>query len=365
MAAAVTVADDARLVSPPNPWVGAAIRTVDGVTVTGSTGRPGQAHAEVAALGRLRQAGAEATGATVAVTLEPCSHQGRTPPCVDALVAARVRRVIVAVVDPDPRVAGRGVERLRRAGIEVTVGEGAAAVETQLAPYLHQRRTGRPYVVLKLASTLDGATAAADGTSQWITGAPARADAHLVRAESDAIVVGAGTVRADNPRLTVRGVIATDGRPPRPPLRVVLGSAPADAAVRPCLEYRGDLGPLLDDLAGRGVLQVMVEGGAHVAAGFHRAGLVDRYVFYLAPALMGGDDGRGLFTGPGAPGIEDITRLRTLSAVPVGDDLRLDLIPEPDAYRAPNPVVGRTATLRSVTRARPHEIDRSPGRTAR
>ncbi|MFV0525664.1 MAG: bifunctional diaminohydroxyphosphoribosylaminopyrimidine deaminase/5-amino-6-(5-phosphoribosylamino)uracil reductase RibD [Acidimicrobiales bacterium] len=357
MAAAVTVADDARLVAPPNPWVGAAIRTADGVTVTGSTGRPGQAHAEVAALRRLSRAGADPTGATVAVTLEPCSHQGRTPPCVEALVAARVERVIVAVVDPDPRVAGRGVDRLRAAGIEVTVGEGAAAVEAQLTPYLHQRRTGRPYVVLKLAATLDGATAAADGTSQWITGTPARADAHLVRAESDAIVVGAGTVRADNPRLNVRGVIASDGRPPREPLRVVLGSAPADAAVRPCLEHHGKLGGLLDTLAARDVVQVMVEGGAHVAAGFHRAGLVDRYVLYLAPALMGGDDGRGLFTGPGAASIDGVTRLRTVSVAPVGDDLRIELVPGP----APERAVGDPA----APRARPDGIDRSPHRKAR
>lgn len=325
MARAVAAAATSRLLAPPNPWVGAALVLADGTVIDGSTRRPGGNHAEREVLAR---AGDRAAGSTLYVTLEPCSHHGRTPPCVDAVIDAGVARVVVAVTDPDPQVAGRGLMALREAGIDVTVGPGADEVEAQLAPYLTQRRTGRPHVVLKLAATLDGRVAAADGSSQWITGPEARADAHRLRAESDAILVGAGTVRADDPRLTVRGVEAPDGRPIREPIRVVLGRAPDGAAVHPCLELSGDPGEVLDELGARGdVLQVMIEGGAEVAARFHRAGLVDRYVLYLAPALMGGDDGRPLLTGPGAATIDEVWRGRIESVAPVGADLRIDLVP--------------------------------------
>ena len=191
---------------------------------------------------------------------------------------------MIAVEDPDPNVDGAGVRALRAAGIDVEVGVGEHEVRAQLAPYLKHRITGRPYVVLKLAATLDGRTAAPDGTSQWITGEPARRDAHRLRAESDAVIVGAGTVRADDPALTVRHVEVRD------PLRVVLGRAPETARVHPALEMEGDLPSVLDELGRQGVVQAMVEGGATVAAAFHRAGLVDRYVVYVAPALFGGDD---------------------------------------------------------------------------
>lgn len=327
MGRAVARADHSRLLAPPNPWVGAVLVCPDGVSFEGSTRRPGGRHAEREVLAR---AGERARGATLYVTLEPCSFHGRTPPCVDAVIEAGVVRVVVAVTDPDDRVAGRSIEALHQAGVEVEVGPGAEAVEAQLAPYLTQRRTGRPLVVLKLAATLDGRVAAPDGTSQWITGAEARADAHRIRAESDAIVVGAGTVRVDDPRLTVRGVDTPDGEPVREPLRVVLGSAPVGAMVHPCLELSGEPGTVLDQLGARGdVLQVMIEGGAGVAGAFHRAGLVDRYVVYLAPALFGGDDGRPLFAGPGAPSLADLWRGRLVSSRPIGDDLRVDLVPRP------------------------------------
>lgn len=324
MARAVARAEHARLVAPPNPWVGAVVVSADGTSFEGATRRPGDHHAERVALAR---AGERARGATLYVTLEPCSHHGRTPPCVEAVLASGVARVVVAVEDPDPRVGGRGVSALRAAGIDVTVGVGASSVQAQLAPYLHHRRTGRPWVVLKLAATLDGRTAAPDGSSQWITGKVARADVQRLRAESDAICVGAGTVRLDDPQLTVRGVLAADGEPPRPPLRVVLGAAPPGAAVHPCLELAGPLPGVLDELGRRDVVQLLVEGGAGVAGAFHRAGLVDHYVVYLAPALFGGDDGRPLFAGPGAATIGDVWRGRLDRVTRLGDDVRLDLGP--------------------------------------
>lgn len=327
MATAIALASSVRTRTAPNPWVGALIVTGDGTEHRGATEPPGGRHAEVVALDGARAASgaAAATGATAFVTLEPCAHQGRTGPCATALVEAGVRRVVVAVTDPDPQVAGAGLARLRAEGITVEVGCRADEVAEQLAPYLHHRRTGRPLVVLKLASTLDGRTAAADGTSQWITGIGARTDAHRLRAESQAIVVGAATVAADDPSLTTRLVDGPD------PTRVVLGRAPEDAKVRPCVEWTrdaGDLGDLLDHLGAEGVLQVLVEGGATVATSFHRAGLIDRYVLYLAPALAGGDDARGLFRGAGLATITDLWRGRIAAVAPVGDDLRIDLRPQ-------------------------------------
>jgi diaminohydroxyphosphoribosylaminopyrimidine deaminase/5-amino-6-(5-phosphoribosylamino)uracil reductase len=262
------------------------------------------------------------------VTLEPCAHHGRTPPCTDAIVSAGVRRVVVGIVDPDTQVAGRGIEQLRAAGIEVTVGIAAERISEQLGPYVKHRRTGRPWVVLKLASTLDGRIAAPDGTSKWLTGEAARADVHRLRAACDAILVGAGTVRADDPSLTVRLRDADAGADAAPgPLRVVLGRAPADARIQPAIELSGDLGDILDELGRRGVLSVLVEGGAVVARSFHAAALVDRYVLYLAPALFGGDDGRPVFAGPGAATVADLWRGRLVSAERLGDDLRVELAP--------------------------------------
>jgi diaminohydroxyphosphoribosylaminopyrimidine deaminase/5-amino-6-(5-phosphoribosylamino)uracil reductase len=313
---AIQLAAGVRPSTSPNPWVGCVIEPGG---FTGATRPPGGAHAEIAA---LDAAGDRAQGATLYTTLEPCSHTGRTPPCTDAILAAGVARVVVAIEDPDPQVSGKGIAALRAAGVEVDVGVRAGEVRAQLAPYLTHRTTGRPYVVLKLAATLDGRTAAADGSSRWITGEEARADAHRLRAESDAVIVGAGTVRADDPSLTVRhGVAGTD------PLRVVLGQAPPGAPVRPALELEGDLDKILDELGRRDIVQALVEGGPTVAGAFHRAGLVDRYVIYLAPALAGGDDGRPLMTGAGAATIDDVWRGRIIGLTRLGDDLRIDLEP--------------------------------------
>jgi diaminohydroxyphosphoribosylaminopyrimidine deaminase/5-amino-6-(5-phosphoribosylamino)uracil reductase len=317
MQQALAAADSARLLAAPNPWVGAALETPAGSFHLGATEAPGGAHAEIVA---LRSAGGAAQGSTLATTLEPCSHVGRTAACVDAIIDAGVARVIVGVVDPDHQVDGTGLDRLRAEGIDVIVGVRASEVADQLAPYLHHRRTGRPFVVVKLASTVDGRTAAPDATSKWITGVEARTDSHRLRAESQAILVGSGTVRSDDPELTTRMV---DGPSPR---RVVLGSAPPDAKVHPCTEWRGEIELLLDQLGEEGVLQLMIEGGPNTIAQFHAEGLVDRYVLYVAPAIFGGDDAKPMFSGAGAPTMETLSRGRFVQVRRLGGDLRLDVV---------------------------------------
>ncbi|MEM1335393.1 MAG: bifunctional diaminohydroxyphosphoribosylaminopyrimidine deaminase/5-amino-6-(5-phosphoribosylamino)uracil reductase RibD [Actinomycetota bacterium] len=318
MQRAIGAAATARTRTSPNPWVGATLLTTDGDLHDGATEPPGGAHAEIVA---LRAAGAAARGATLATTLEPCGHHGRTGPCTEAIIDAGVQRVLIGVLDPDTNVAGTGVEQLTAAGVDVEVGVAADAVEEQLTPYLHHRRTGRPWVVLKWGASLDGRTAAPDASSQWITSATARTDAHRLRSESDAIVVGAATVRADDPSLTTRLI---EGPSPR---RVVLGAAPPDAAVHPCLEWQGTVADLLDRLGEEGVIQLMVEGGAHVFAQFVAARLVDRVVAYVAPTMFGGDDARPIFAGPGADTIGDLTRGRFIDVRSVGPDLRIEYAP--------------------------------------
>lgn len=332
MAEAIELGRSVRALTSPNPWVGAVLVPAGDDPVTlGATAPPGGPHAEATA---LELAGESARGATVYVTLEPCSHHGRTPPCADALIQAGVSRVVVGIADPDPNVSGAGLARLRQAGIAVDVGVGEEAIRASLAPYIKHRRTGRPWVVLKLAATLDGRTAAPDGSSKWITGPLARADVHQLRAESDAIAVGAGTVRADDPSLTVRDAEGPD--PLRPnPLRIVLGQAPADARIRPAQVYSGDPEALLDELGAKGVVQLLVEGGATVAGDWHRRGLVDQYVFYLAPALLGGDDGRPLFAGPGVASIGDAWRGRVASIRVIGPDVRIDVLADSENDAVP------------------------------
>lgn len=326
MLRAVDVASRARHRASPNPWVGVTLIQTNGTVAWGATQPSGGNHAEVEAL----TSADDTVGATVYTTLEPCSHQGRTGPCADALIEARVARVVVGIEDPDPQVAGTGIARLREAGIVVDVGVAAEEVTRQLRPYLHHRTTGRPWVVLKLASTIDGRVAAPDGSSQWITGAEARADTHRLRAESDAILVGAGTVRTDDPSLTVRDwpppELHIDPEGVRDPRRVVLGRAPDGAKVHPCLEFEGELPDLLDRLGGEQVIQLMVEGGPRVAHAFHHQRLVDEYVIHVAPALFAGSDAAGLFAGAGAMSIGGLWRGRFEDVVPLGDDLRITML---------------------------------------
>lgn len=366
MRRALVQAASARRRSAPNPWVGCVVVDPTGAVVgEGATGTPGGPHAEVAA---LRAAGDRARGATAYVTLEPCAHHGRTGPCTDALLGAGVARVVSALDDPDPRVAGRGHDLLRRSGVEVTVGVGAGDAGALLAPYLHQRTTGRAFAVLKTAASLDGRTAAADGSSRWITGPDARADAHALRADSQAVVVGSSTALADRPALTVRGLPSRPGDPgppARPPLRVLLdarGRVPAegplfDPALAPTLvfttgaaaarrvdEWRAtgaaavavpagpggegvDPAEVLAILArDHGVVQALIEGGARLHGSLLAAGLVDRLVAYVAPVVLG-ERGRAVFGLPGPESIDGARRLDLLAVTRLGRDVRLDLAP--------------------------------------
>jgi diaminohydroxyphosphoribosylaminopyrimidine deaminase/5-amino-6-(5-phosphoribosylamino)uracil reductase len=324
MRRAIANAEAARIRASPNPGVGAVIVRDEVVLADGATQSKGGAHAEVDAISGVPPR--LLSGSTMYTTLEPCSHDGKTGPCTKAIIDAKIRRVVVGIKDPDANIAGNGIAELRDAGIDVSVGVESDAVQAQLRAYLHHRQAGRPWVVLKLAATLDGRIAAPDGSSSWITGAEARADVHRLRAESDAILVGAGTIRADDPSLTVRDYQPADGdESVTDPRRYVLGAIPDGARVLPATEADGDLHELLDRLAREGVVQLMIEGGAGVAGAFHQAGLVDQYVIYLAPAMLGGDDGVPMFAGNGAPTMADLRRGRFERVTQLGGDLRLDV----------------------------------------
>ena len=326
----------------PNPRVGAVVVAPDGsVVAEHAHAGPGTPHAEAAAVGAASDA---ARGATVYVTLEPCAHQGKTPPCTEQLMAAEVGAVVIGAADPDPRVNGRGIANLRDAGIEVTMSD--ATMAERLDPgYFHHRRTGRPRVTLKIAATIDGQVAAADATSQWITSPGARADGHRLRAATDAVLVGAGTLRDDDPELTVR----LEGYTGRQPLPVVVagaqplpidrklygrdpliyvpalaGNPPAGATtVSAAGAAEVDLEMMLTDLGRRGVIDLLVEGGPTMAAALLAAGYVDCLIVYLGAKVAGGL-GRGMFDArfPTLSTVRDviITDVRRL-----GPDLRLDI----------------------------------------
>lgn len=315
-----------------NPQVGCVLLAPNGeVLAEGWHQGAGTAHAEVDALSRLSPDAAR--GATAVVTLEPCNHQGRTGPCSEALIAAGIARVVYAVADPSPQAQGGG-HRLRTAGIEVIEGVGAAEAEELLHGWLGAARLGRPWVTVKWASSLDGRAAAADGSSQWITGAAARADVHRRRTANGAIVAGVGTVLADDPSLTAR---AEDGRLlGHQPLPVIIGERPVPeaAAVRrhpvpPAFFATHDLPAVLDELWHREVRSVYVEGGPTLASAFIAAGLADELHLYLAPLLLGGP--RTAIGELGVGSIDRALRLRTVERVPLGDDLLVIARPEPAA----------------------------------
>ena len=319
MRRAMHMAETARLHARPNPWVGAVLVCADGAVHEGATQSPGNAHAEIIALQSAATAGDSTVGATLYTTLEPCSHTGRTGPCTEAIIAAEITHVVSAITDPDVKVTGTGFAALRAAGIEVTVGVLAEDVTRQLQPYLHHRRTGRPFVMVKMATTLDARTSIPNGP-RWLTGDAARTRVHQLRAESDAIVVGAGTVRTDDPELTVRHV---DGPSPR---RIVLSHnpIPVNAKVHPCTVWSSELDQLLDTLGAEGVIQLMVEGGPTVATAFHEQGLVHQYVFHVAPIVSGNDEAPGVFVGDVQ---QELSHFQVVSTTALGDDVEIVLEP--------------------------------------
>jgi diaminohydroxyphosphoribosylaminopyrimidine deaminase/5-amino-6-(5-phosphoribosylamino)uracil reductase len=349
MAHALRLAERAAYTARPNPMVGCVIAR-DGVVVgEGWHQRTGGPHAEVFA---LRQAGEQARGATAYVTLEPCAHHGRTPPCALALIDAGVSRVVAAMRDPFPKVDGGGFVLLREAGIEVAEGLMATQARELNRGFLSRIERGRPWLRVKLAASLDGRTAMADGTSKWITGAAAREDVQHWRARAGAILTGAATVLADDPMLTVR-LADTDVLPP---LRVVLdarlrslecsrvreGGAPTlyvhDAAVSPpdvadaefasvpSRDGRLDLGAVLALLAERGINEVHTEAGATLAGALLAGGWVDELLLYQAPTLLG-EHGRPLLSGLGIHAMEQQRRLRVVDQRQVGADVRLLMRP--------------------------------------
>ena len=337
----------------PNPVVGAVVVQGDRIVGQGAHVRAGGPHAEVAA---LAEAGPAAAGATCYVTLEPCAHHGRTPPCADALVAAGVARVVVATIDPNPRVRGAGLARLRAAGVAVRVGVREPEAAALNRAFFRFVTAGRSHVTLKVAMTLDGRVAAVDGTSRWITGEEARAEAHRMRFAADAVLVGIGTVLQDDPALTVR----IPGLPAKEPLRVVANSAlrippqaqifaagdpervvvacvapaPSEAATRirarkaRVLELPGERGrvslpALLEALARLDVVAVLAEGGPELAGGLVEAALVDRVAFFVAPRLVGGRLAPGPLGGPGRA-LKEAVEVAGATCRPVGEDFLIE-----------------------------------------
>ena len=354
MAQALALAERGRGRVEPNPMVGCVIVKAGKLVGKGYHQRFGGPHAEPNA---LADAGAKAKGATVHVTLEPCAHYGKTPPCVDALIAAQVAKVVLAVRDPFPETNGKGVRKLRRAGIEVLEGvmkEEAAALN---AAFFKWVQTGRPLVTLKWAMSLDGKIATRTGDSKWITGEAARRYAHQLRSWNQAILVGVGTVLQDDPLLTcripggrdpIRVVVDSKLRTPldsqlvtstseAPVIIVTLRSAPKARRLK--LERAGvevvnvrsknkrvDLAALLDALGKRGISTLLVEGGSQVHGGFADAGLADRVAAFVAPKLIGGADAKPAVGGSGPKLMADSLPLESISWRPLGDDLLLEAV---------------------------------------
>jgi diaminohydroxyphosphoribosylaminopyrimidine deaminase/5-amino-6-(5-phosphoribosylamino)uracil reductase len=334
MRRAVALAARGLGTTSPNPVVGAVLLDAAGEVVgEGFHAYAGGPHAEIVA---LAQAGERARGGTAVVTLEPCNHTGRTGPCAQALIGAGITRVVIAVDDPTPVAAG-GAATLRDAGVHVVTGVRRAEAEAGNIAWLTAVRRGRPYVTWKYAATLDGRSAALDGTSQWITSAPARSDVHVLRSTVDAIVAGVGTVLADDPQLTVRDL--RDGSLAiKQPLRVVVdssGRTPEKARVRDAAaptwiataaevgagaDGRIDLSALLTELFRRGVRNVLLEGGPTLAGAFLAGGLVDRVIGYIAPKLLG--DGLSALVGAGVSTITDAIELDLTDVAQIGPDLR-------------------------------------------
>lgn len=340
----------------PNPMVGALVVRQGKVMGQGFHLRPGTPHAEILA---LRQAGKRAQGATLYVTLEPCCHlKKRTPPCVPDIVKSGVRRVVIAMRDPNPAVRGKGIKQLRRAGLSVDVEVARQEAEELNTTYRHWIKTGRPYVTLKAGMTLDGKLATARGESQWITGELSRREVHHLRRDTDAVLVGVGTVLTDDPSLTARAGGRFDQLFPRQPLRIVIDSrlrtpikarilsqqqaaktiiattSAASAARRSVFQQKGievlvlpstheqvSLSALLRELGRRGITSLVVEGGSRVNAAMLKAKLVNRVRLYMAPMLLGGHDAKGIIGGHSPARLAQALKLRHMVVRSVGGDL--------------------------------------------
>ena len=339
MRRALELAEQGLYTTTPNPRVGCVLVKDNSVVGEGWHEKAGGPHAEVLA---LQKAGAEAAGATVYVNLEPCNHQGRTPPCVEALKSAKVERVVAAMRDPNPQAAGGGAA-LEAAGIGFEHGLLEHEARELNIGFVSRITRGRPWVRLKVAATLDGRTALSDGTSQWITGAEARRDGHRWRARACAILTGVGTVRADDPRLTVREVDT-----PRQPLRVIVdsrletpsaarilqgekalvfaathGALPnAEVVCLPNKSQKVELPAMLEELARRGVNELHVEAGFRLNGSLVREGCVDEYLLYFNPSFLG-DNAQGMVDLPAIASLENRISLRTLSVDRFGNDLRI------------------------------------------
>jgi diaminohydroxyphosphoribosylaminopyrimidine deaminase/5-amino-6-(5-phosphoribosylamino)uracil reductase len=352
MAHALQLAKRGLYTTDPNPRVGCVIVKNGRIIGEGWHHRAGEAHAEINA---LNAAGIAAQGADCYVTLEPCSHFGRTPPCAEALIRAGIKRVFVAMADPNPIVAGTGIERLRQAGMEVHEGLFAKQAEELNPGFCQRMRIGRPFVRSKIAMSLDGRTAMASGESKWITGPEARLDVQKLRARSSAILTGIGTVLADDPMLNVRpqGDWYPDPEHVRQPLRVVVDSdlrmpvkakilggekvllaTAGDKVIRPDIETvvlptpdkQVDLAALLTVLAKREVNELMVEAGADLNGALLRSKLIDELVFYVAPKLMG-SDARAVFNLPGMIRMDQNIDLQVTDMRPIGQDWRITALP--------------------------------------
>ena len=330
---ALALAEQAIGLTDPNPRVGCVILSADGrVLGAGHTQAAGQAHAEIMALRDAATRGHDVRGATAVVTLEPCSHHGRTPPCCDALINAGIARVVAAAEDPNPQVAGRGLARMRAAGVEVALAgaEIAQATAELNIGFFSRMKRGTPFVRMKTAISLDGRTAMPDGRSQWITGEAARTDGHAWRRRAGVILTGIGTVLADDPRLDVR-LVPTSNQP----LRVVLdprGRLPASARIllppgetRIIGPGRAHLPDLLKELGREGINELHVEAGPTLSGAFLDAGLVDELLVYQAPVLLG--QGRPLADLAALAHLDEARRWQFVEATAVGQDLRLRLRP--------------------------------------
>jgi len=364
MREALALAAHAVGLSDPNPRVGCVIVGADGrLAGRGHTQEAGGAHAEVMALRDAEARGVDVRGATVYVTLEPCAHHGRTPPCADALVDAGIGRVVIALRDPNPLVSGRGAARLEGAGIVVQWGGGGEESRELNIGFVSRMERGRPWLRLKAAISLDGRTALADGTSQWITGEAARTDGHAWRKRASAVLTGVGTVREDDPRLDVR-LVASARQPVRlvvdsrletpatarilaPPGSVLVYAAVDDAERRQAIEDQGaevvllpgpdgkvDLPALLADLGKRGVNELHVEAGEKLNASLLAAGLVDELLVYVAPRLIG--SGRGLASLAPIARLDEALGFAFTSVERVGADLRILLRPVPPQRPPPH-----------------------------